>query len=273
VRELAPHAPPHGSAPAHAAREPWGVPLVTALQTPGAPLTSHASHWPAHASLQHKPSTQCPLWHAELAEQALAFGAWLEQLPDTQNGAAELQSALPVQLVKQAVPALLQAKLPGQLLVLTAGHWPAPLHAAAAVSFEPWQLCGRHEVLLPGNVQLVREPVLHAPAQLPAPPQAARPPRGCPLVSGEHVPGFAGRSQASHCPSQAASQHTPSTHLVLVQSLLAAHAVPFGFAPQEPATHGFDAAHGTVAEQLVLQAPPLASHVYGVQGIALGATH
>lgn len=230
---------------------------MTALHTPG--LTSHASHCPVHASLQHKPSTQCVLWQAALLEQALPFGALSVQLPETQSGAAEVQSALPVQLVKHAVPALLQSKLPGQLLVLSAGHWPAPSHDAAAVSFEPWQLCGRHAPV--GKAQLVREPALHAPAQLPLPPQAARPPRGCPLVTGEHVPGFAGKSQASHWPSHAPSQHTPSTHSALVQSLFAAQGVPFGFAPHEPDTHGFEPEHATEAEHVVLQAAPLALQV------------
>lgn len=194
-----------------------------------------------------------------MLEQALPLGALSVQLPETQNGAAEVQSALPLQLVRHAVPALLHSKLPGQLLVLTAGHWPAPSQEAAAVSFEPWQLCGRQAAL--GKPQLVREPALHAPAQLPLPPQAARPPRGGPLVTGEHVPGFAGRSQASHCPSQAASQHTPSTHSVLVQSLFAEQGVPFGFAPHEPDTQGFDPEQATVVEHVVLHATPLALQV------------
>jgi hypothetical protein len=170
-----------------------------------------------------------------------------------------VQSPLPEQLVKQAVPALLQARFPEQLLVLTAGHWPAPSHDAAAVSFEPWQLCGRQAVL--GKLQLLRDPALQAPAQPPAPPQAARLPRGCPLVRGEHVPGFAGRSQASHCPSHAKSQHTPSTHALLLQSLLPEQGVPFGFAPHEPETHGFPAEQGAPVEHVVLQASPLALHV------------
>jgi hypothetical protein len=36
------------------------------------------------ASLQHKPSTQCVLWQALLAEHALPFGALFVQLPETQ---------------------------------------------------------------------------------------------------------------------------------------------------------------------------------------------
>ena len=58
----------------------------------------------------------------------------------------------------------------------------------------------------------------------------------------------------------------------LVQSVLSEHVLPFGFAPHEPATHGFGGAQGIAAEQVVLQATPLASHVYGVQATAVGAT-
>lgn len=203
---------------------------------------------------------------------ALPFGAVFTQLPATQERPA-VQSALPVQSVKQAVPALLHTKLPGQSLVLTAGHAPAPLHEAAAVSFEPRQLCGRHAVLLPGKVQLSREPERHAPAQEPVPAQAPRPPCGWPLATGEQVPSVAGRSQASHLPSQASLQHTPSTHAPLVQSPSPEQAVPFGLAPHEPETHGLGSAHGTDAEHVVWQAAAAALHVNGAQPMAAGATH
>jgi len=39
---------------------PWTGP-VTGEQVPAAPGTSHASHWPVHAVLQHTLSTQKPL--------------------------------------------------------------------------------------------------------------------------------------------------------------------------------------------------------------------
>jgi hypothetical protein len=50
------------------------------------------------------------------------------------------QSVLVLQLVRQPVPIVLQMRLPAQGLVETAGHAPAPLHPAAAVSVEPEQL-------------------------------------------------------------------------------------------------------------------------------------
>lgn len=47
--------------------------------------------------------------------------------------------------------------------------------------------------------------------------QAAREPRGAP-VAGVHLPSLPMRAQASHCPSQGVSQHTPSTQRPLAHS-------------------------------------------------------
>jgi hypothetical protein len=54
----------HGSpAPCEQGAWPvWGAP-VTAVQSPGLPETSQASHWPVHAWLQQLPSAQKPLAH------------------------------------------------------------------------------------------------------------------------------------------------------------------------------------------------------------------
>src|SRR5689334_9038922 len=38
---------------------------MTAEHTPSLPATSHASHWPPHAELQHTPSTQKPEPHSD----------------------------------------------------------------------------------------------------------------------------------------------------------------------------------------------------------------
>jgi hypothetical protein len=47
------------------------VPAATGPQVPALPGTLHASHAPVHAELQHTPSTQLPLPHWLLAEQAV----------------------------------------------------------------------------------------------------------------------------------------------------------------------------------------------------------
>ena len=127
---------------------------MTALHVPGEPDTSHASHAPPHAPLQQTPSTHNVLWHCEFALHALLLGRAAVQLPLTQYGAEDAQSGLAVQVVKQAVPLLLQTRFPGQALAAALAQLPAPLHADADVSVEPTQLCARHAASLPGNVQV-----------------------------------------------------------------------------------------------------------------------
>jgi len=61
--QLPPHAEP---SLAQAARLPAGAP-VFAAHVPTEPATSHASHWPLHAVLQHTPSTHWPLPHSAAA--------------------------------------------------------------------------------------------------------------------------------------------------------------------------------------------------------------
>jgi hypothetical protein len=54
----------------HAGRfVPWGLP-ATGVHAPTLPATSHASHWPVHASLQQTPSTQNPLTQAPFVPHA-----------------------------------------------------------------------------------------------------------------------------------------------------------------------------------------------------------
>lgn len=58
--------PAQGAVPAHAARAPWGAPMIPA-QVPCIPGTSQASHCPSQAVLQQKPSTHWPVAHWLLA--------------------------------------------------------------------------------------------------------------------------------------------------------------------------------------------------------------
>ena len=114
--------PPQVPSPAQAAREPCGSPLVTAEHVPTAMATSQASHCPVQALLQQNPSTQWLFSHCPLLVHALPSGRAAVQLPSTQYGAATPQSALRVQLSKQAVPPPLQARLPGHAALLTLGQ-------------------------------------------------------------------------------------------------------------------------------------------------------
>ena len=57
--------------PPHVDRAPWGAsPGGSVVQTPRLPATSHASHWPAHALVQHTLSTQRPVPHSALVPHA-----------------------------------------------------------------------------------------------------------------------------------------------------------------------------------------------------------
>jgi hypothetical protein len=110
-------------------------------------------------------------------------------------------------------------------------------------------------------VQALRDAASQLPAQGAVPPQAPRLPRGCPLVTAEHVPGAAGRSQASHFPLHSLLQQKPSTQWPLMQSPPTEQALPLGLAPHEPPTHGLGAAQGCDAPQVTLHATPAASQV------------
>jgi hypothetical protein len=60
-------------APAHAGRVPCGLPEI-GEQVPVAVGTSHASHCPVHAVLQHTPSTQKPLAHESFVVHGVPVG-------------------------------------------------------------------------------------------------------------------------------------------------------------------------------------------------------
>jgi hypothetical protein len=84
--------------------------------------------------------------------------------------------------------------------------------------------------------------------------QAARPPSGVP-VTGAHVPTEPATAQASHCPSQAALQHTPSTQKPLAHWTAAPQLPPSGaFGAQRPPEHQLAAAQSPSVEQVPRQA-------------------
>jgi hypothetical protein len=66
--------PPQVPVPLHAERMPRGAP-VTAVQVPTDFATSHASHWPLQAWLQHTPSAQKPVAQALLRVHAAPGGS------------------------------------------------------------------------------------------------------------------------------------------------------------------------------------------------------
>jgi hypothetical protein len=130
---------------AQAARAPWGAP-ATGLHVPTLPATLQASHCPPQATLQHTPSTHCPVPHWFAALQA-APGPTLGRHVPPEHQEAALQSASPPQVPRQAVAPHAYG---AQVSVCTAGQAPVPLQAAASVPTPAAQEAPRQEVAAPG---------------------------------------------------------------------------------------------------------------------------
>ena len=157
-----------------------------------------------------------------------------------------------------------------QLLVSLSVQAPAPLQSDAVLALPPAQLVGVQTLSPDGYLQRVAEAPSHAPWQAPVPSHASRAPRGAPLATVVHVPLAPPSLQASHCPSQGRSQHTPSTQWSLAQAELTEHTAPFAAVtgsggvsapPAPPAPSGSVPAPPPVSSGLVppfmTAAPPL----------------
>ncbi len=139
-------------------------------------------------------------------------------------------------------------------LVVVAPQAPEPLQLAADVATPAAQPGPAHSVVAPGNVHAARLVPSHAPAQTPVPVHAVRDPTGAP-VAGEQVPSRPGTLHASHWPSQAVSQHTPSTHWPDVHSSVVAHIPPLGRRPRhDPSMHALPDEHCALLVHAVRQA-------------------
>ena len=79
------------------------APFADAVQVPTAPVTLHASHAPGQAELQQTPSTQLPVWHCALFEQAVPLPRSGTQVVPLQYEVAA-QSAFVAHVVGQLVP-------------------------------------------------------------------------------------------------------------------------------------------------------------------------
>jgi hypothetical protein len=112
--------------------------------------------------------------------------------------------------------------------VLFGEHLPLPSQFAASVATSFEQLAARHGFAADGYVHVAVVVPLQVPLQaVPSATHAARGDTGGP-ATGEHVPFVAGRLQASHCPEQALSQQTPSTHRPEAHCPEFAQALPSG---------------------------------------------
>ena len=130
---------------AQAARAPWGAPFV-AVHVPTLPATSHAWHCPPQATLQHTPSTHCPVPHWFAALQAPPWETLGTHAPPEHQEAA-LQLASLLQVPRHAVAPQVYG---AQVVVCTAGQFPAPLQAAASVPTPAAHEAPRHEVVAVG---------------------------------------------------------------------------------------------------------------------------
>jgi len=221
------HFPEHTlPSPTHCTRRApaWGAP-VTAEQLPSWPATSQASHWPSHAELQQKLSTQCPLEHWRSPLQPWPFGRCGVHTPAEQKWpVAHCPS------IKQLPMHCEGPHVDGaQSCVSTAGHLPSPRQKASSVATPLVQLAARQRVLEPGSVQAARSWPPHVPLQrLESPAHAVRAPCGAPTTA-EQVPLAAPPvSHASHCPVHGVSQQTPSTHKPELHDSSTVHALPSG---------------------------------------------
>ena len=111
---------------------------------PTLPPTSHASHWPMHAVLQHTPSTQLPLPHSVSFTHATASG--FEHVP----------SPFALHLSGLAHEELVQHTPSTQL---PEAHCDAPVQAAPAARLATHDapLQKNPEVQSPSTTQLVRQ--------------------------------------------------------------------------------------------------------------------
>jgi hypothetical protein len=152
--------------------------------------------------LQQRPSTQKPLAHWSLASQIVPLPFFVAHTPlDAQYSVGPHESGVH----PPAQPAPLQPL--AQVCVPWLTHVPAPSQVFARVTVSPVHEAGAHSVPLP---QVAQEP---DPSQTPVVPHddaavaSQSPRRSLPAAAWAHAP----LTQVRQAPSQAASQHTPST--------------------------------------------------------------
>jgi hypothetical protein len=134
----------------HACREPWGAPTI-GRHVPSLPDTSHASHWPAQACVQQKPSTQMPDRHSAGVLQVEPFSFLLEQTPPAQYS-SWLQPASDVHefgVPPHSVPSM-HADPGGHAFSVWGGQLPAPSQKAARMALPLTHWASRQETPGPG---------------------------------------------------------------------------------------------------------------------------
>jgi hypothetical protein len=170
--------------------------LVTAAHVPPGPV--QAWQEPQVAVPQQRPSRQCPEVHSPSAPQALPLGFFAWHAPaELQNWLAAQGAVVALQPPEQVIASA--QRLLAQGTAVPGRQLPAASHVGAGVALPPVQLEAPHMVPGIANPQAIRFVPSHIPAQAPWPVQAARLPRGAPLIATQ-VPFLLASPQASHCP-------------------------------------------------------------------------
>jgi hypothetical protein len=146
VRSAGPQKPAHAPDPAHAGR-PWRGAPETPVHVPSLVAWSHASHWPAHAVSQHRPSTQWVLAHWVDAPHGVPDPSFGTQTPPEQNwDVVQLPSTL--QPFAQRRLTVSQA-FGTQSWSCSGPQEPLLWHEPARVATPPVHFAGRQIVLAP----------------------------------------------------------------------------------------------------------------------------
>ena len=185
------------------------------MQVPTEPALLHAWQVPAHVVLQHTPSTQLPLVHSALMEQALP-------LPSSAHAPAPLHVVAPVHSFAGSVFAGTFEHVP--TLPATLHAWHVPLQVELQ-QYPSTQFALRHSVAVAHTSPVT---FLHTDAEQTCVPAHSLS-GSVPFVMAAHVPFvppvFAAE-QAWQAPVHVELQQKPSTHAPLEHSAFAEHAAP-----------------------------------------------
>ena len=244
---------------------------------------------PVHADVQQTPCAHMPEPHSVPIEQNAPIGFGPHEPPVQNVPATQFASA--VQASKQRLPLHANGAHASDV---DAAQEPVASQVASGVNTPALQRSGAQTV----PTRKRRQPL--APSHLPSVPQvdgscAAHCLRGSspPAGTGVQTPDDDGRLQLLQVPSQALSQHTPSTQKLLRHSLAAPQMSPIGFLPQLPLTHALPETQSMSLVHALMHAPsaqrygpqflrpgvpqlPLPSHVAAVFSLSLlhdAATH
>lgn len=132
-----------------------------------------------------------------------------------------------MQLIAHLALPSLAHRLLGHVVVLGVVQAPPPLQTDSEVTSPPEHVASAQTVPLSGKLQALPFVPSHCPLQGAVPAQGARAGSGSPVMT-LHWPTAPLCLHDSHCPSQAASQQTPSAQWLLAHCSSAAHAEPLG---------------------------------------------